>query len=465
MQVKTVIAEIHSRIFTLPAIPAVSLSATVAQEIPAPAIVVEPSPPPDLDEIATRIVAALSAGRIPQRRDVNLAPWCLWDGKRPFAREPDVLRGFLAYILTGSRKSTFRRLASVYVVRFDSRDVSDARSPLNEIAATLRDLALRFTGPLSEASRHLQLFDPQRAPSTIAGLALEREVSPSRILADFGIQDLGAEAGLAEAAFLAGLDRLRKDTALAPEARLSAIQRWGTRPDGSVIFEQWRGAYVDALVLPLVDVDVSRTAMDSTLKFLVAQFGDPRLKPARWQPMTGKATVLKWLTALSLRQFLDVVDQGAYDFQWRYRRAFWEAVHRRGLIDDAWVVFDEVGDRVAKRLFDIKAPYARWSGGGRKPIEQGHAVLLLKVGRGVVAEWSHNGRCNIWHDRADPSAPTLSKPFYDSDEVRIRRAGLPQFRVAEITHAGSEGYNWQAKVANEIHLLTNTRVMASEYRV
>lgn len=80
MQVKTVIAEIHSRIFTLPAIPAVSLSATVAQEIPAPAIVVEPSPPPDLDEIATRIVAALSAGRIPQRRDVNLAPWCFGTG-------------------------------------------------------------------------------------------------------------------------------------------------------------------------------------------------------------------------------------------------------------------------------------------------------------------------------------------------------------------------------------------------
>ncbi len=113
----------------------------------------------------------------------------------------------------------------------------------------------------------------------------------------------------------------------------------------------------------------------------------------------------------------------------------------------------------------MKAPYARWTSGGRKPIERGHAVLLLKVGRGVVAEWSHNGRCNIWHDRADPTAPALSKSLYDTDEVRVGRQSTPQFKVAEITHAGSEGYNWQVKVANEIFLLTNVRVMESEYRV
>ncbi|MGU3466428.1 EH signature domain-containing protein [Methylobacterium sp. C33D] len=465
MQVKSAIAEIRTRPSTFPALPTTAALAMVAQEIPAPTIEVEPAPPPDLDQIATRIIQAFSAGAVPERRDVNLAPWCLWDGKRPLVREPTVLARFLAHVRTASRKSTFRRLASAYIVRFDPSEADRPTSALNDIAATLRDLASRMTGPLTEAARHLNLFDPRTAPRTIAGIALDRKISPSRVLADFGIQNLGAEAGLAEAAFLAGLDRQRTDRSLSPQARLASIQAWGTRQDGSVIFEHRRGTYVDALVLPLADVDVDRTAMDATLKFLVARFGDPRLKQARWQPMTSKSTVLKWLTALSLRQFLDVVDQGAYDFQWRYRRAFWEAVHRRGLIDDAWVVFDEVGDRTAKRLFDVKAPYARWTSGGRKPIERGHAVLLLKVGRGVVAEWSHNGRCNIWHDRADPTAPALSKSLYDTDEVRVGRQSTPQFKVAEITHAGSEGYNWQVKVANEIFLLTNVRVMESEYRV
>jgi hypothetical protein len=465
MQVKTALAEIRSRPSTLPAMPSVASVVSVAQEIPALGIEVDATRPPDLDEIAARIIAAFSKGDVPERRDLNQAPWCLWDGKRPLVQEPSILAQLLAHVRTSQRKSTFRRLASAYVVRFDPVEAERPFSALNEIAGTLRDLASRLTGPLSEASRHLDLFDPRRGSRTIAGLALDRKCSPSQILSDFGIRNLGAEAGLAEAAFLAGLDRLKTDKSYTAQARLAAIQSWGTRPDGTVIFDQRRGAYVDALVSPLERVDVDLATMDAHLKFLVAKFGHPRLHPARWQPMVSTPTVLKWLTSLSLRQFLDVVDQGAYDFQWRYRRAFWEAVHRRGLIEDAWVVFDEVGDRTAKRLFDVKAPYALWASGGRKQIQRGHAVLLLKIGRGVVAEWSHNGRCNIWHDKADPTAPNLSNPFYDSDEVRISRQSTPQFRVTEITHAGSEGYNWQVKVANEIFLLTNTRVMETEYRV
>jgi len=464
VQVKTAIAEIRSNYSTLPSIPDVSMLAVVAQGIPAPAVELEAARPPDLDEIAARIIDAFTRGEVPGRRDVNLAPWCLWEGKRPLVREPTVLARFLSFVGAANRKSTFRRLASAYVVRFDPSEAAQASSPLNRIAETLRGLASRLTGPFSEASRHLHLFDPHIAPRTIADLALQRKTSPTRVLSDFGVQNLGAEAGLAQAAFLAGLKQLQDDASLSPQARLAAIQAWGTRPDGSFIFEQWRGAYVDALVLPLAGVDVEHSAMDANLKFLIGKFGHPKLAPARWQPMSGTPTVLKWLTALSLRQFLDVVDKGALVSQWKYRRAFWDAVHRRGLIEDAWVVFDDVGDQMAKRLFDIKAPYGRWAG-GTKRVERGHAVLLLKIGRGVVAEWSHNGRCNIWHDRTDPAAPVLSNPHYDTDEVRIGRAGRARCRVAEITHAGSEGYHWQAKVANEIFLLTNTRVMESEYRV
>jgi len=465
MQMKAAIAEIRSRLSTLPALPIEASVARAAKQIVAPSIEVEVAPPLDLDEIAGRIISAFTNGEVPMRRDINLAPWCLWDGERPIAREDDIFGTLLDYIRSSERKSIFRRLASVYIVRFDPEEATQPFSALNKVADTLRDLASRLSGPLSDASRHLNLFDPSKAPRIIADIALDRKSSPSQILSDFGIQNLGAESGLAEAAFLAGLDRLKSDKSYSAQARLLVIQSWGTRPNGTIIFDHRRGAYVDALVSPLDGQDVDRTIMESYLKFLIEQFGDPRLRPGRWLPMNSTPTVLKWLTSLSLRQFLDVVDQGAFDFQWRYRRAFWEAVHRRGLIDDAWVIFDEFGDHTAKKLFDVKAPYARWGGGGSKQIQRGHAVLLLKIGRGIVAEWSHNGRCNIWHDRTDPTAPHLSKRSYNSDEVRVRSLGTQKFKVSEITHAGSEGYNWQAKVANEIFLLTNMRVMESEYRV
>jgi len=461
---KGALAEIRSRPSTFPAGPADAATAIVSLKIPGPMMQVETKRPPDLDEIDARVISAYSRKTKPERRDFNQAPWCLWEGERPLVREPAILEQFLADVRASRRKSTFRRLASAYVVRFDQREAEEPLSILNRVARTLQDLAGHLIGPLSEASRHLTLFEPRKAPHTIAGLALDRGCSPSRVLAEFGINNVAGEAGLAEAAFLAGLDRLKSDTTLVAQGRLDILRSWGTRSDGTVMFEAWRGAYVDALVLPLKDATPAARVMDAYLNFLVQKFGDPRLNPARWRPMTSTPIVLKWLTALSLRQFLDVVDQGAYDFQWRYRRAFWEAVHRRGLIEEAWVIFDEVGDRTAKRLFDVKAPYGRWASGGRKQIQRGHAVLLLRIGRGVVAEWSHNGRCNIWHDRADPTAPILSESYYDSDQVRVRRPSTAQFPVAEITHVGSQAYNWQLKVASEIFLLTNTRVLESEYR-
>ena len=123
------------------------------------------------------------------------------------------------------------------------------------------------------------------------------------------------------------------------------------------------------------------------------------------------------------------------------------------------------GDRAAKSLFDVKAPYARWETGGRKQIQRGHAVLLMLIGRGVVAEWSHQGVCNVWHDAQDQSAPRLRKGLYTTDDVQIGGLGAPSSHAVQVKHDGSPGYAWQNKLANEIFRLTNTQVMQSEYRV
>src|SRR5690606_16101213 len=87
-----------------------------------------------------------------------------------------------------------------------------------------------------------------------------------------------------------------------------------------------------------------------------------------------------WLTEQSLRQFLDIVDQTAVERMWKYRRAFWEAVYDGGLISEAWVAFGPLGARLARRAYGPDASFARLETDG-KQVEQGHAVLLLKVGR------------------------------------------------------------------------------------
>jgi hypothetical protein len=465
MQMKAALAAIPGRVVNLPVVPAVSRVSAVAALIVDPGVTVEQRKPDDLDQIAARLIDAFGAGRTPERRDLNQAAWCIWEGRRPLGDMPVVLGRLLDHVRRGGKRSAFRRLAAVYLSKFEPLGTSERAGVIRQVADTLRGIAPDFTGTFSDAARTLQLYDPDEAPRIIAGRALSSRTSPSKVLEDAGIRNLAAEGGLAEAAFLAGLEQLATDMNLSHQDRLARISEWGLRRNGTVLYEQHRGLLVDALVLPYGDTLPPRDITDLYLRFLMSKFGDPRLRQAYWTPMRSTATVRRWLTSLSLRQFLDVVDRGAMVSQWQYRRAFWEAVHRRELISDAWVVFDDFGDLTARKLFKVEAPYARFRPGGRKQIEKGHAVLLLRVGGGVIAEWSQNGRCNVWHLASDPTAPRLNQPKYDTDEVRVRGGSAGEFRRAEITHAGSEGYNWQAKVANEIHALTNVRIMESEYRL
>jgi hypothetical protein len=93
------------------------------------------------------------------------------------------------------------------------------------------------------------------------------------------------------------------------------------------------------------------------------------------------AIVRRWLTKQSLRQFLEVVGQTALARMWKHRGAFWGAVYDRGLISDAWVVFGPLGAAAARRTFGKEISFATFDSGS---FEKGHAVLLLRIGRGSL---------------------------------------------------------------------------------
>ena len=136
-----------------------------------------------------------------------------------------------------------------------------------------------------------------------------------------------------------------------PSEHLQKVKTWGLRPDKTIAFEQHRGVLVDALVLPFAEPTPSKQVRDNYLGFLVSNFGDPRLHSGRWTQMPSSGRVVRrWLTDQSLRQFLDVLDDSALEHQWKYRRAFWEAVYRKNLIAEAWVIFDRVGAQRARRI-------------------------------------------------------------------------------------------------------------------
>jgi len=439
-------------------LPEVPHIARAAKSIKTPTVDIIFEKPRDIDEVARRLRDAFLTGRPLERSDLRHAPWCIWDGENPLERTPEVLNAYLRHVRETGGKGAYRRLAAAYAVRFPTG------SPmLRAVAATLSDLANRFSGTWSEAARSLALFDPDAAPKVIASVALKRGIHPTGVLGSYGLSKLAVNSGLAEAAFLAGLRELA-DARLGPRDRLEAIRRWSLTENGTLLFENHRGKVADALVLPHADNVPEKPDRDRMLSFILEQFRDPRLHSERWTHMSDRcvATVRRWLTERSLRQFLDVVDKVANDSQWKYRRAFWWAVYERGLILDACVVFDELGAETARQIFDRSTTFSRWGRGGTKPIERGHACLLLRVGSGVIAEWSHNGRYHIWSDSSDPTAPRLHRATYRSNEVMIPHKGIAGVAGS---HWSPDTYYWQNKVADEVFALTKARVMQSEYVV
>ena len=462
MQIRSTIADvarIRHASFGLPRVPK---TVSVATAIGLSAISIETNSPPDIDEIAARLCRDYRAGRTPARRDINKAPWCLWDGQQPLVNSTDVLQAFLSAAERIGSPRLFRRLASAYLMRFPA-----SQAGLAEVGRTLQDLASRFEGPWSTAARDLALFDAEVGPRRLAEAALSSGRSLWDEIASRGIENLPADAKFTEWAFRSGLETLRAEPSADPATHLARIAVWGSAADGRIVFSQYRGALVDALVLPFAQPMPAKAARDAFIAFLVSKFGDPRLHPGHWLPMPASAQVIRrWLTDQSLRQFLDVFDDSALEHQWKYRRAFWEAVYRQNLILDAWVIFDKVGAQRATRLFEAKAPFARWDSKGSKQIQSGQGCLLLRIGRGVVAEWSHNGRCHIWFDARDPTAPAMHKETYNSDEVMLGkgRRGV-EFRQEMIQHQNSKGYLWQSRISDALHSMTGVRMQQREYRV
>ena len=184
--------------------------------------------------------------------------------------------------------------------------------------------------------------------------------------------------------------------------------------------------------------------------------------------MCGASETMSWLMrgdGICEKYFLLAAD--APESLWAHRRAFWNALNRRGYIADACVVFESAGARAARSMFGKDIPFASF--GQKSGVQRGHSVLLLHIGSLVVAEWSHNGPCSVWNEGAGESGPALHRPRYDSREVKKAHAGDnsqdTMARQGVFWHGGSSSYRWQHRVAEYLRAHIQLVVRQSEYEV
>ena len=392
------------------------------------------------------------------------AIWCLWEATPALAQRADVLNRIVEEVDRSDRRKLFRTLATVYLIQF-----RPDRPGLEYVSSVLQRGSLRWGEPFSTFHRDYALYDPALGPKNIATLALRQKTSPTDAMRLLGFGALDAQSGFTEAVTRNLLVELGNGAEPDHLKRLEKVRAYALDSRNELIFKGLDLELAEALMKPFLASSPEKSIKDIFLNFIVSIFKDPRTYPGRWERFPKiKALVVSWLTEQSLRQFLDIVGLTVKDpsdaQMWRYRRAFWEAAHRKGIIKGAWVVFAEDGARLARSRFGKNVDFGIFNSAGSKQIQRTHAVLLLEVGQGIVADWSHNGKVNIWSDASERGAPKLYQKTYSSDDVTISKDDTDTPRYLVKTHSSPKTYSWQRVVAERIYRMTNTRLQPGDYK-
>ncbi|VFU10491.1 EH_Signature domain-containing protein [Methylocella tundrae] len=429
-----------------------------ANRLPDPRALAAPRASEDYNAIAAAILLKCRAGETLSDREIRRGSWCLWETE-PALAGTLAFRVILAGVEEAPGKRPFRALASSFMQSFDP-----TRDGMEATGQALASKAAKAGRPWIVLQYRYAIFEPKRGPDLVAQAAIDAGRSPTKLLSDEGLGSLNAQSGYARACAARSLERLAADVLMAGHRRFELVRAIGLHSDKRLIFEDHAPLVANALILPFRNAPLDQTLQHQILNLALGLFGDPRLPSKRWSRMEEAAAVVRrWLIRASLRQFFDVVDVVATERMWKYRRAFWEAVDRAELILDARVVFAKDGALVARRSFGAELPFSIFAGG---TVQANHAVLLMRTGRGVVAEWSHNGKCIIWSDAEDPMAPRLHQREYDPSRLRHPSATDALDRhVFAVSHVHSDQYSWQGKVAAKLHQMTGVRIAPADYGI
>jgi hypothetical protein len=448
------------RLTRLPALPQPTVM-RLAQELDAKETE-GPLPEANLDDVARGFVSSAERREPPSARDWKHVPWCLWTTTPAVAENDVALALLLDRIASRLSRRLFRVLATVYLTQFGLH-----RPHIARVAAVLAARASDVDDKWARLHEQCHSFDLEEAPDRLATAALANRTNPVQHLKSLEIGGIAAGGGLAIEAMREGLHMIAGTPTASVATRIEVIRSFCVIPDNALVLPEAKPDVARGLVLPFKNVPLAITERDTLLDFINKLFKDPRIHPENWIGMNDAEVVVRgWLTEQSLRQFFDVVDRVAPPHQWQYRRAFWTAVFEAGLIRSAWVVFDPAGAAVAMKAFGDAASFGRFTGGAVQP---GHSVLIMRIGNSVIADWSHNGRCNIWESANESGAPQLNMSLYRRSDVRKALPGsmgeLASNRLGVYTHASAESGLWQRRVAKHLRTITGVLVPPEAYDV
>lgn len=308
---------------------------------------------------------------------------------------------------------------------------------------------------LARARAPLRLFDPEGLSQRLADRVWEQESAPRSVLRQLGFSTeltvhCGVHGPLADA-LVERVHDVFTHQGEVEELRLQEVLGFLRNGDAHR-FPARKAATADRLLGPFAErPDPGEAVRTQLTEFFDRLYGDPQ-DDAGWAGVSApaRAVMRRWVVRRSLDLFFEILSKTA-DPIWRYRRAFWLALYRHGLIEDAWPAFGNTAQRHVRSQGRLRAlPYGELRGG-----QSQQSVMLMKMRGGfTVAEWSHAGACRIWGAN-DGRAPDLGDDAYVATQLR-------EDCLYAQTHSGAMSGIWQNELSTWIAQRTGVRISLSE---
>jgi len=417
-----------------------------------------------LEGVRQRLRVASFNGGEHDPRDLKRAPWILWQGDPPAISFPGLLDRVVGQATRSPR--AFRYLIEGWLRDFAPRATGVMSAGL-AIQRLLADSADARMEPWRAASARFRLFDAADGPATLATAILSAPQPVEAACFADEARAVSAYLRSVQAELLTRLPaQLERPTAAATQlARGCAFLVNGK----GLRFDDSRAAIAAALCKPWFNT--SRTPdiklQRDVTEFLVAQIGNPQIRPGRWAgAQKESALIRRWLARASLSVFFGLIADYALDRHWKYREAFWSACLSKGAIDDAWLALGTNVHASARARQDLASAFGRLEAASGD-----QSVLLLRVGPLIIAEWSHDGSMRAW--LAD-DAPKLGRASYArSDLMRAClpfpsdpiRGGLSDTATSGLRHAGSATGVWQRRASQLLARHANVRLQQTDWRL
>ena len=408
----------------------------------------------DMPELRHLLITAAASGDWSAigERHWRYASECLASGEPPLIADARFIDAYLEHAAAAGSMAIVNGLIRYYLWHFEP-----ARPGFRRIAAFLAAFVDDRTSRWLELHRRFALFDPDQAPARLAEAVMSAEASPRDFLARTGFSGPLVISELLGHAFVRACDgivmgAIADEISPLPPGYGQRLVAWSHK-GGAFLYggvARARSALAEALLLPWLKRLPTPEQRDFTKRALLGLLKEPRTNPVAWADVSeaAQSVMCLWLAKVSLEQFLEVVDETVqlhHSRMWSSRRKFWTAYYEKGFIQEAWVVFGRRGAAIARQTAGTRDRTDIVSFGtflGTAAGDQRQAVLIMRIGTLVVADWSHNGCCHVWLPDNTQAPRLFQREYFRCDLLMNSDFEKPHVR------------NWQSDIHDFIRIHT-----------